>query len=574
MPPPPPPSPAPHTLKKAPSPAPPKGPPPAPVAGVKEVEGLPPGFPVSSHMEAQLEFSLPERINYVPSLLWELRKLNNGALPRLISAVGVDGTVSEGSSSPFMSSTVAAVGDVMGVIGGKTSPVCHNPRDKVASSPQDRVNAFSTTSALAGDVMGGDNADVSNSPSVIQGNLLRLLEKLSRNRDGAVRGAGPSADEEKGDAFGLHVDVDYALDDLFTHVFSVLESVVHKFLSRSLTREWKSRNYGGESVKSSVAKEYDHLWLLAWRQAECQDEEAWIAWKSALCRFWRRTRRECVSRERSEALSITLSQLDPLRVASSRFTWRTFPHDVEKLQDERGKTRAKLHALLCRVLYTCPVILIDQHTQRLAVAAEIDLDLLRRWILEAKGNGETEENIIGFIHALDRRKPDEIDDSVHTSLDEVERLFSAERQVLLCRFDAGQLPPSSPVVAPVSSCSPSLSLKTPASPALYSTTAFRRHVDPTPVELRPEILTEVSLATRFVSSPDNVIYPISTSKVEHETPREGQPAGAGSRSMVRRQEDLKNSSTSCSPHVRILGAERPVRQLPSTLKSPRSLSSW
>ncbi|KAH9601814.1 hypothetical protein LSM04_008115 [Trypanosoma melophagium] len=85
---------------------------------------------------------------------------------------------------------------------------------------------------------------------------------------------------------------------------------------------------------------------------------------------------------------------------------------------------------------------------------------------------------------------------------------------------------------------------------------------------------EVSLATRFVSSPDNVIYPISTSKVEHETPREGQPAGAGSRSMVRRQEDLKNSSTSCSPHVRILGAERPVRQLPSTLKSPRSLSSW
>ncbi|ORC85429.1 uncharacterized protein TM35_000351730 [Trypanosoma theileri] len=598
-----PPPPPPPGLKKAPAPLPaaaegavvgvketvnpPQPQPPPP--GLKNMKDSPPVVFVAGEDEAQPESSLAEKKNHVPSLSWELGKLNGRGLPRLCSGVGVDGTIAGRSPSPFVSSTVTAVGDDIDVIGCTKSPVHHHPRDKLFYSPQGRVNDFSTTTAVATGIVGSDDVVGSNNPSVIRDNLLRLLEKLSHNRDGDAGRTGSSGEKEKGCNNRPHVDVDDALDDLFAHVISVLESIVQKFLFHSLTREWKSKICISESVQSSATKEYDLPWLLAWREAQCQDEEAWIIWKSALCRSWRRTRRECASRDRSEALAITLFQLDPLRVASSRLTLNPFPHDVERLQDERRKTRAKLHALICHVLYTCPVILIDKYTQRLAVTAEIDLDLLRRWILETRGNGDTEENIIGFIHALNSRELDKIDDVELTSLDEVERLFAAERRALLSRFDAGLLPPPSRVVEPVSSCNPPLYPASSVSPPpLYSTTALRRHVDPTPVELRPQTFTtlewspmarkplemEISLATRFASSPDDVMYPISTAKVEHETPRVKRLAGSGGRFMVWQQDDLKSSSASCSPHVRILDAERSVRQLPSALKSPRSLSSW
>ncbi|EKF30311.1 hypothetical protein MOQ_005882 [Trypanosoma cruzi marinkellei] len=450
---------------------------------------------------------------------------------------------------------------------------------------------------------GGD--ETPNSSFVIREKLLRLLQGIAcsggeasysaNNPDVAVSG-------NRNDIPSCYGEEHVILDDLFMHLLLALEKVVHVFLSRSLAMEWKNKRSKEVSLRSSSEKETARLWARAWRQAQHRDEEAWIAWRSALCRSWRRTRRESASRERSEALNIALFQFDPLGGALARSALSLSRHGIEKQQAENGATSQKLYALLYRVFLTCPALLLDGHTQRLAAAAGLDLDSVRQYICVAEdvdcdydGDG-----IAGFMRNLSCREKVRVGKADLTALDEVERLFASDRRALLCRIDSGESPPflSSPVTAsfqmqpagsPHSPCSPSLHVRTPKT--LSSAALVPQYIEPTPIQLRPSSFASLDCFSPAARIPDEVgrqfagqlaspsnheqAVCVSDNQIDTLEPRKAkQKNGSEGRRALWHADGRRYVSTSLSSQPRVLDVAKSERRLPSALRTPRSISMW
>ncbi|KEG12135.1 hypothetical protein DQ04_01971070 [Trypanosoma grayi] len=564
-------------------------PPPAPLA-VKEAPTPTPPPPAAG------------RSYILPSLLWEDKQLVGRAAPDISSAVAMSAATLSGPCSPAEPGKVAAVGN--DDTGGMTIfPVCADGKYGQRHPFQEQVNARSSSSEGEDDVRRNHSDNIPNSPAVVGENLLRLLQHLPDSGDGAPcrtcvsSGAGVVEDD------GCDIELvkngeEESLDDLFMYLLSVLEQVVEDFLSRSLHREWKARGPGKGSTQLSPAKEAAQLWSLAWCQADHRDKEAWLAWKSAIYRSWRRTKRECDSRERSEALNIALFQLDPSSTISARYTMNASRHKAEQSQAERHRALRKLHALVYRVLCTCPALLLDEHTQQLAATTSLNLDAVCQWIRAPTDDDDDKGDVAAYIRGLCRCEEDPACSADFTNIEELEGLFASARRALLGRFDAGEKPPSSLMVAPLSSPLPQpfAVVHTPGSPEPRFTTpttqllpaSVPRYVDPTMMEPRslgvtasswspsaraPDSARKRASMSSVVLPDDAMAFLLSSARVGHDTPKLGRVGRTNVCSLARQQEELKDTSIVLSPQERNADSARPVRYLPSALRTPRSVSS-
>ncbi|RNF22686.1 uncharacterized protein Tco025E_03013 [Trypanosoma conorhini] len=528
-----------------------------------------------------------------PTANWEasspipasFKVLGGAVVPAVLSGVNGNGTPMC-ESSLLKPGKVRAVSDDGCASGGVPSPL-----PKVVPGGQRPLPSRESLDAPLLYDAGGDGTsrkDSGESPEssvVTREKLLRLLGRIACSGEEAsysVASPGVTINDNRNVIQSCYGEEHVFLDDLFVHVLSALEKVVQQFLCRALTREWTCKLKGEVSPPSPSAADAARLWTTAWRQAQHRDEEAWIAWRSALCRSWRRTRRESASRERGEALNAALFQFDPCGGAATRGAPAPSSRAVETRQTETAATKQRLYALLYRVFWTCPALLLDEDAQRLAAAADFSLDSVRLGICAA-GEDEAEaeaEEITGFIRSLSRRGQAQAREADLATLEEVERLFATERRALLRRLGAGQPPPSP--------CGPSPDATTPTT--RYAAATPPRYVEPTPIQLRPPSLTPLGGSSPAARIPDGaerlwarqIASPSYEAGLRASDEHHGaldmraarRPSGSEGRRVQWPVEAGEGASAARSPTPRFVDRAEPERRLPSALRTPRSVSWW
>ncbi|RNF02187.1 hypothetical protein TraAM80_06600, partial [Trypanosoma rangeli] len=536
------------------------------------------------------------------AILAPLKLLSGCGVPGVLSGVNVDDTTIGKLSSKECS--MRAVGD-----GGRISSDMSSSLPQVGSDGRHSSSLRESLDELLPCGEGGDAAsrnDVGEGPDssfVICEKLLRLLGRIACSGKEVSYGA-TTPDAAVNDNNNLlqscYGDEHALLDDLFAHVLLALEKVVENFLCSALTREWKDKLQCEVSRQSPSEVETPRRWMTAWRQAQRRDEETWIEWRSALCRSWRRTRRESASRERSEFLNAALFHFDPVGDASRPGASSPSHRGAGRRQREQQAINQRLYALLYRMFWTCPALLLDEQTQRLAAGAGFSLDSVRQGIC-AVGDEEAEaEEITGFIRSLSRRGQGQTRETDLATLEEVERLFAAERRAMLRRLDAGQPPPSSssspatsswpaqPTGGPHASCSPSP--QTNSSTTCYSAASLLRYVEPNPIQLCPPSLTSLGCGSPAARIPDAVEGRLArhlTSPI-YETAFHASDAhldtfdmqtarrtnGYESRCVLWPAEAGDSANAAQSPKPRLVNRAESERRLPSALRTPRSVSWW
>ncbi|EAN95021.1 hypothetical protein TcYC6_0025020 [Trypanosoma cruzi] len=537
-------------------------------------------------------------------LVAALEKPSECVVPGVFSAVDLDGN-SICECSPLKASGLTAMGSNECTAGGMTFLSHEGGSDGEQHPIRERSGASLPHDQGDGCTSRSGAGETPNSPFIIREKLLRLLRGIASSGSEASYGAtnpDVAVSGNGNDIPSCYCEEHVILDDLFIHLLLALEKVVHEFLCRSLAKEWKSKRSKEASPRSSSEKETARLWTRAWRQAQYRDEEAWIEWRSALCRSWRRTRRESASQERSEALNIALFQFDPLGGALARSAPSLSCHGIEKQQTEKGASSQKLYALLYRVFFTCPALLLDGHTQRLAAAAGLDLNSVRQHIcvtedVDCDYDGD---GVASFMRNLSCPKQVRVDKADLTAIDEVERLFASDRRALLSRIDLGQSPPllSSPFTAsfpmqpagsPHSPRIPSLHARTPKTRS--SAASVPQYIEPTPIQLRPPSfapLDRFSPAARIpdevgrqfagqLASPSNYEQAVCMSDNQPDTleaRKVKQKNGSEGRRAFWHADGRRYVSTSLPSQPRVLDGAQSERRLPSALRTPRSVSIW